>query len=93
LIGNGKLDHSFMMFDPHLQKAIWLWGLGRRPREAALRGRRQEAAHTILSMPRGPRLVRTESATALAASILEVLTSFFFALALCPSHAREKGYG
>mmetsp|Transcript_10473 Transcript_10473/g.26846 ORF Transcript_10473/g.26846 Transcript_10473/m.26846 type:complete len:214 (-) Transcript_10473:1-642(-) len=33
---------------------------------------------TILSMPRGPRLVRTASATALAASILACLTLFFF---------------
>lgn len=39
-------------------------------------------SHTILSMPRGPRLVLTASATAFAASMLDVLTSDFFALSL-----------
>ena len=37
---------------------------------------------TILSMPRGPRLVRIASATALAASIFVVRTSFFLAFSL-----------
>ena len=45
-------------------------------------------AHTILSMPRGPRLVRTASATALAASMLLIRTSFLRAFCLhtgqCP---------
>ena len=40
------------------------------------------AAITILSMPRGPRLVRIASATALAASIFVVRTSFFLAFSL-----------
>ena len=39
-------------------------------------------AHTILSIPRGPRLVRIASATALAASIFVVRTSFFLAFSL-----------
>lgn len=39
-------------------------------------------ALTILSMPLGPRLVRIASATALAASIFAVRTSFFLALSL-----------
>lgn len=39
-------------------------------------------SHTILSMPRGPRFVLTASATAFAASMLDVLTSDFFALSL-----------
>ena len=37
---------------------------------------------TILSIPRGPRLVRTASATALAASMFTSRTSFFLALSL-----------
>mmetsp|Transcript_7141 Transcript_7141/g.12308 ORF Transcript_7141/g.12308 Transcript_7141/m.12308 type:complete len:228 (+) Transcript_7141:1394-2077(+) len=39
-------------------------------------------AETILSMPRGPRLVRTASATAFALSMFVVRTSFFLALSL-----------
>ena len=38
--------------------------------------------HTILSMPRGPRLVLMASATALAASMFISRTSFFLALSL-----------
>lgn len=40
------------------------------------------ACATILSMPRGPRLVRMASATALAASMFISRTSFFLALSL-----------
>ena len=40
---------------------------------------------TILSMPRGPRLVRTASATALAACMLLMRTSFLRAFSLCNS--------
>lgn len=42
----------------------------------------KQSVRTILSRPRGPRDVRTESATALAASMLNSLTSFFFELSL-----------
>lgn len=38
----------------------------------------RDARPTILSMPRGPRLVRTASASALAASMLVMRTSRFF---------------
>jgi hypothetical protein len=37
---------------------------------------------TILSMPLGPRLVRTASATAFAASMFASRTSFFFVVSL-----------
>jgi hypothetical protein len=42
---------------------------------------------TILSMPRGPRLVRTASATALAASMLDERTSFFLVVSLRKQNA------
>ena len=41
---------------------------------------------TILSMPRGPKLVRTASAKALAASMLDMRTSCFLALSLQSIH-------
>ena len=46
-----------------------------------------KAHPTILSMPRGPKLVRTASAKALAASILDMRTSCFLALSLQLIHS------
>ena len=53
--------------------------------------RRPPARRTILSMPRGPRLVLMASATALAASMFISRTSFFLALSLRGTGARQSG--
>ena len=49
--------------------------------------------HTILSIPRGPRLVRTASATDFAVSMLLIRTSFFFEFSLERINGAERAFG